>query len=87
MADQFEIPDVDLGQVDSLLVKLKSDGHNAIPILRNRWQVTGHGIDCIAEFMPLRNSLMVTVKHKPLYVRVDRIREGIIEALDGSAKK
>jgi len=70
-------------QIEGLISNLKAHDTNVTPNADGSYSISGHGVEATAIFTPDNNELNISVAKKPFYVSMDRIQNGIEEALRG----
>ena len=75
----FVISPITQTQIDSLVLNLKDHGSIVQSDPTEGYQISGHGIQAMAKFDG--SSLIVVVIHKPFFVSMDMIENGLKSSL------
>lgn len=92
MSKAFTLSPVTQTQVDEIVTHLRGGGNSVgdqstLGSPNKTYSISGHGIDASAVYDPAKSELTVSIQHKPFFVSMDHIEQGIQAALAESSKQ
>jgi hypothetical protein len=86
MSSPFLFNQVTPAEIETLIQELRANNTTVTKTGGNSFVISGHGITAQAAYDEPKQTLTVTVTHKPFFVSDDLIESGIRDAIGAAAK-